>query len=158
MSITALNTVLSQPKPATAAFILRLTLGGVLIAHSLYLKAFVFGLAGTAEFFDSIGLWSWLAYVVFAAEAIGGIALIIGAYTRLAALAVVPVLLGATWAHLGSGWLFSNAGGGYEYPLVLSVLAIVQFYLGGGRFALIADDAELGSQEYLTLQAHSKEA
>jgi putative oxidoreductase len=36
----------------------------------------------------------------------------------------VPVLLGATWAHAGNGWVFSNAGGGFEYPLFLVVISI----------------------------------
>ncbi len=131
-----INEKITSVSPQTAALILRLVLGTVLIAHSLYLKAMVFGLAGTAQFFASIGLWSWLAYVVFAVEALGGVFLLLGVQTRWTALAMVPVLLGATWAHLGSGWLFTNTGGGYEYPLVLTLLAVVQFYLGGGRFAL----------------------
>ena len=101
----------------------------------------VFTLPGTAQFFESIGLFGWMAYAVFAVEAIGGIALVLGAYTRLVSLAVIPVLLGATWAHLGAGWLFTNTGGGYEYPLVLTLLAVVQFFLGGGRYALISDEA-----------------
>jgi len=41
-----------------------------------------------------------LAYVVFTLEVLGGIALVLGVETRWAALAVVPVLAGATWAHL----------------------------------------------------------
>ncbi|GAA6134936.1 hypothetical protein NBRC116188_17260 [Oceaniserpentilla sp. 4NH20-0058] len=40
-----------------------------------------------------------MAYAVFAVETIGGIALILGAYTRLVSLAVIPVLLGATWTQ-----------------------------------------------------------
>jgi len=136
-------------QPALGAFILRITLGLVLIAHSVYLKAMVFTLPGTAQFFESIGLMGWMAYAVFAVEAIGGIALVLGVYTRLVSLAVIPVLLGATWAHLGAGWLFTNTGGGYEYPLVLTLLAVVQFFLGSGRYALMSDDAATAaSSEY----------
>jgi putative oxidoreductase len=51
-------------------------------------------------------------------------------------LALIPILLGATWTHAGNGWLFSAEGGGWEYPLFLSVTAAVQALLGDGAFAL----------------------
>ena len=72
---------------------------------------------------------------MFAAEAVGGAALIAGAYTRLVAAALVPIALGATWAHLGAGWLFTNAGGGWEYPAMLAVALVVQFLIGDGALA-----------------------
>ncbi len=118
------------------ALILRLSLGIVFIAHSMYLKLVVFTLPGTAQFFESIGFPGVLAYVVFVAEAAGGIALIAGAWTRVVALGLVPVALGATWTHFGAGWVFSNAGGGWEYPLFLVAALIVQFFIGGGALAL----------------------
>ncbi len=118
------------------ALLLRVSLGIVFLAHSAYLKLFVFTLPGTAQFFDSIGLPGQLAYLVFAAEAVGGIALILGAWTRWVALALVPVALGATWAHLGAGWLFSNQGGGWEYPLFLTVTLVVQYFLGDGALSV----------------------
>ena len=119
-----------------AAFLLRISLGVVLVAHSLYLKLTVFTLAGTAQFFSSIGLPSALAYGVFAVEAIAGIALILGFHSRIAAVAVIPVLIGATWAHWPAGWLFTNANGGWEYPLYLTVTAAAVALLGDGKFAL----------------------
>ena len=67
------------------AFILRITLGIVLIAHSLYLKLFVFTLAGTAGYFESIGLPAILAYIVFAIEFIGGIGLLLGIHSKIIA-------------------------------------------------------------------------
>jgi putative oxidoreductase len=60
-----------------------------------------------------------LGYVTFGAELVGGILLIAGVRTRLVSLALVPVLLGATWAHAGNGWLFTSPNGGWEYPRVL---------------------------------------
>ena len=118
------------------ALLLRVSLGVVMLAHSAYLKLFVFTLPGTAQFFGSVGIPGGLAYVVFVVEVIGGIALLVGAYTRVAALALGPVALGATWVHFGSGWLFSNSGGGWEYPLFLTVTLIVQALVGGGAYAL----------------------
>ena len=46
-----------------AALLLRLSLGVMFLAHSVYLKAFVFTLPGTAQFFQSIGLPGLFAYL-----------------------------------------------------------------------------------------------
>lgn len=119
-----------------AALVLRVSIGVVFIAHSVWLKLVVFTLPGTAEFFGSIGLPPALAYVVFVSETIGGIALILGVQTRWAAAMLVPVLLGATWTHFDYGWLFSNPGGGWEFPLFLASATTVQALLGDGAFAL----------------------
>lgn len=121
----------------TAIFLLRVALGTMFIAHSLLLKLFVFTLPGTATFFASIGLPGWFAYLVFTAEAIGGIMLVLGIQARWAALALAPILAGATWAHSGNGWMFGYANGGWEYPLYLTLLAVVQFMLGDGAYALM---------------------
>lgn len=114
----------------------RLSLGIMLIAHSLYLKGVVYSLAGTAAFFQSIGLPGWTAYAVFAVELVAGVALIVGYQVRLAAAAVIPVMIGATWAHRSAGWLFSNEGGGWEYPLFLTAILVAQVFLGAGAYAL----------------------
>jgi putative oxidoreductase len=119
-----------------AATLLRVALGVMFIAHSLLLKLFVFTLPGTAQFFTGIGLPAWLAYVVFAAEAVGGVMLLLGIQARWVALALLPILAGATWAHWGNGWMFGYPNGGWEYPLYLTLLAGVQVLLGDGAFAL----------------------
>ena len=105
--------------------LLRISLGLMFIAHSVILKYFTFTLAGTAQYFASIGLPGPLAYAVFAIEAIAGVLLVLGIQTRWAALATLPVLIGATWAHSGNSWVFSAPNGGWEYPLFLIVLALV---------------------------------
>lgn len=107
------------------ATLLRLSLGVMYIAHSVILKYFTFTLEGTAQYFTSIGLPAWLAYVVFALEAVAGVLLILGIQTRLVALSLIPVLIGATWAHVGNGWEFSAPNGGWEYPVYLIVISIV---------------------------------
>jgi putative oxidoreductase len=108
-----------------AQILLRVTLGVMYLTHSVVLKGLVYGLPGTAQYFESIGLPGLLAYGVFAAEAIGGGALIAGIATRAVSLALVPILAGALWAHAGNGWVFSNAGGGWEYPLFLILASLV---------------------------------
>jgi putative oxidoreductase len=119
-----------------AALVLRVALGVMFIAHSLVLKYFTYGLPGTVQFFESIGLPGPLAYLTFWAELLGGLALVAGIGTRWVALALVPILIGATWAHAGNGWVFSAPSGGWEYPLFLIVAALAQALLGDGRFAL----------------------
>ena len=114
----------SSPQQAGNA-LLRISLGVMFIAHGLILKFFTFTLAGTAQYFASIGLPGSLAYVVFALETVGGVLLVINYRTRWVALGLIPVLLGALWVHIGNGWVFSNAGGGWEYPVYLIVISVV---------------------------------
>jgi putative oxidoreductase len=118
-----------------AALLLRLTLGTMFVAHGL-LKYFVFTPAGTVKFFESLGLPGPLAYLTIAAEVLGGIALLVGYHTRVVASSLVPVLLGAAWAHAGNGWLFSSPNGGWEYPVFMAFTAIAAALLGDGRYAL----------------------
>ena len=119
--------------------LLRLSLGLMYLAHA-GLKLFVFTLPGTAQFFAGQGLPGPLAYAVFAAEALGGILLLLGVYPRQAALALVPILLGAAWVHAPNGWVFTAPGGGWEYPAFLAVASLVQWLSGDGAFALRRSD------------------
>jgi len=129
--------------PATAepacveigALVLRVSLGVMFIAHAL-LKYFVFTLPGTAQFFASLGLPPALGYLTFAAELVGGVLLIFGVYARYVAIALVPILIGAAWAHFGNGWLFSAPHGGWEYPAFWALALVVQFLIGDGAYAL----------------------
>ena len=120
-----------------AALILRVSLGVMFIAHAL-LKILVFTLPGAAQFFGSVGLPEWLAYPVTAMELAGGAMLIAGVWTRWVALALVPVLIGATSVHWSNGWLFTAQNGGWEYPVFLTLAAIAQALLGDGAYALRA--------------------
>ncbi|MDA0708231.1 MAG: DoxX family protein [Proteobacteria bacterium] len=117
------------------ALIARLALGSILLAHGL-LKLFVFTVPGTVGYFESIGLPALAAYMTIFGELVGGTAIILGLYTRLAALLSLPILLGAVGVHAGYGWVFSNQGGGWEFPLLLVILAISVAFQGNGLFAL----------------------
>ncbi|WP_394779831.1 DoxX family protein [Undibacterium sp.] len=117
-----------------AATLLRVTFGTILIAHAL-LKVLVFTMPGTVGFFVSQGFPGWMAYPVVAIEFLGGVALVLGFQTRVTALATLPVLLGALTVHMGNGWVFNAPNGGWEYPALLAVLAVVvalQAKLGAG--------------------------
>ena len=130
----------SAPTPSLQALgiaLLRIALGVVFIAHCAFLKVFVFTMSGTASFFEGLGLPGWFASVVLVAETVGGVLLVLGVQARWAALALLPIALGATWAHSGNGWMFAAyANGGWEYLTYLSVLCLAQVLLGDGAFAL----------------------
>jgi putative oxidoreductase len=124
-----------------AALLLRVTLGALFLAHA-GLKLFIFTPAGTAKFFGSIGLPSALAYIVIAAEVLGGIALIAGVWTRFVAIALTPILVGAIFTVQGmAGFFFTNANGGWEFPAFWAAALIVQALLGDGAFAWKATPA-----------------
>jgi putative oxidoreductase len=123
---------------AYAALLLRLTLGIVFVAHAL-LKLLVLTLPGTAAFFVQHGFPGWTAHVVFAAELLGGCALVLGIVPRLAALMLIPVLLGALAVHWPNGWYFASPDGGWEYIAVLIAGLLAQAGLGDGPFALFAE-------------------
>lgn len=115
----------------SAQVLLRIAFGVLLLAHGL-LKVLDFGIEGTVGFFGSLGLPAIVAYLVMAGEVLGGVALIVGFRVRTVALLSLPIMLGALWVHSGAGWLFSNKGGGWEFPLLLVVLAVVIALQGGG--------------------------
>ncbi|MPT47962.1 MAG: DoxX family protein [Sphingobium sp.] len=121
-----------------AALLLRVTLGALFLAHA-GLKIFIFTPAGTAAFFASLGLPEWLAYVTIAWEVLGGLALIFGFMPRLAALIMIPDLLGAiATVHLKAGFFFNNANGGWEYPAFWIVGLLVLALLGDGAKAIVS--------------------
>ena len=96
----------------------------------------MFTIPGTVGFFEQLGYPGVLAYGVITAEIVGGLALIAGIGTRYVALALVPVLVGATMTHAGNGWLFSNANGGWEFPAFWTLSLFVQALLGDGAHSL----------------------
>jgi putative oxidoreductase len=126
----------SRTAPAGILF-LRVSLGILFLAH-WGLKVFVFTPAGTVAFFGSVGLPPIVAYFDLVVEFVGAIALILGIWARLAALVLVPVLLGAIiTVHGPAGFFFTDKNGGWEYPAFWSVCLIVLALLGDGAFALV---------------------
>jgi len=120
---------------AYGAFILRVALGALFIAHA-GLKLFVFTPAGTVAFFANLGLPAVPAYATIAAEFVGGIALILGVFTRVVSLALIPTLLGAIiLVHGKAGFFFTNAGG-WEFVAFWIVALVTPALIGEGAFAL----------------------
>lgn len=127
-------------QPATslslAALALRLALGAMWISHSVVLKLLTFGLAGFSGWMAAQGLPAFLALPIVLAEAVGGLLILVGFHGRWVSLALLPVLAGATWIHAANGWVFTAAGGGWEYPVFLIAASVVHFLLGDGEHAL----------------------
>ena len=113
--------------------LLRIHFGIILLAHG-WLKLYVFTVAGTVGYFASIGLPSIVAYSVIFGELLGGVALILGIQTRLAASLTVPIVFGAAIMNIGNGWLHSASGGGWEYAASLTVIAISLAITGSGQY------------------------
>lgn len=118
-----------------AALVLRVSSGALFLAHGL-LKVNVFTVAGTVGYFESLGIPGIFAYLTIFAELAGGVALILGVGVRAVSLALIPVLLGATWVHAGNGWVFSSTGGGWEFPVFWTLAQVVIALLGRGALAL----------------------
>ncbi|MBZ6078623.1 DoxX family protein [Microvirga puerhi] len=119
-----------------AALVLRVALGILFLAHA-GLKIFVFTPAGTAQFFGSLGLPPALAYLTILIEVAGGVALILGFYARIAAIVLIPILLGAIFTvHGPAGFFFTNPKGGWEFLALWIVGLLAQALVGDGALAL----------------------
>ena len=116
--------------------LLRIAMGGLVLVHGA-IKLFIFTPAGTAGYFASLGLPAALAYLTILIEVGGGLALIAGLCTRITSLALAVVMIGTiVTVHGAKGFLFSNAGGGWEYPAFWAVALVAQALMGEGAFAL----------------------
>ena len=128
--------MIRQSTAPYAALILRLSLGTMFLAH-VGLKIFVFTIPGFVGFFASMGLPAILAYGVIALELLGGVALILGIYASWVAVPLALEMLGTViLVHGANGWLFTNKGGGWEYPAFWAICLAVLYLLGDGALAI----------------------
>ena len=127
------------------ATIVRVTLGLIIFPHGAQ-KALGwfggFGLEGTLGFFSSIGIPTVAGVLVIAAEFLGGLGLIIGALSRVAAVGIAAVMAGAMvlGGHLQNGfflnWTGGQSGEGIEFHLLVIAMALVVVIRGGGAFSI----------------------
>ncbi len=116
--------------------LLRVSLGILFLAH-VALKVFVFTIPGFVGYFASLGLPAVLAYATIALEFLGGIALVLGIHAPWIAIPLALEMLGTiVMVHGANGWLFTNKGGGWEYPAFWTVALVALSLLGDGAFAL----------------------
>jgi putative oxidoreductase len=118
-----------------AALLLRIVLGVLFLAHGLA-KVFVFTIPGTVKFFASAGYPEFVAYLVIIAEIGGGLALILGVWTRWVALILFTEMIGIIVYHWPNGWAFTNKGGGWEFPALWAAALLALYLLGDGPYAL----------------------
>lgn len=115
-----------------ALLVLRLVLGAIMIAHG-YPKVFG-GLSHHVESVRHLGLPGWLAYCSAAAEFLGGIAVLLGLLTRVAALAIlIDMAVAIAKVHWKNGFL---GNGNYQFPLALAAMAFLLIFFGAGPIAL----------------------
>jgi putative oxidoreductase len=127
-----------------AALLLRLGMGVLFLAHDA-LKVFVFGPAGTIRFFGGLGLPPAVAWLAIVLELVAGVALILGVWTRVVALVMIPHLLATIWfVHGSKGWLFSAPGGGWEFPAFWALALLALALLGDGAHALVRSPSLAG--------------
>lgn len=118
-----------------ALLVIRLTLGAIMVAHG-YHKVFG-GLPHFAQMVGSMGLPVWLGYLAAFTEFLGGLLVLVGFFTRPAALAICIELVVAIWrVHLHNGLLGSPDRPGYEFPLAVASLALALVFFGAGPIAL----------------------
>ena len=128
--------MINQKTAPYAALVLRVSLGILFLAH-VGLKIFVFSIPGFVGYFGSLGLPPIAAYLTIVLELAGGIALILGLYASWVAIPLAIEMLGTiVMVHGANGWMFTNKGGGWEYPAFWAVALIVLFLLGDGAHAL----------------------
>jgi putative oxidoreductase len=129
--------MIDTAKAPYAALLLRVSMGALFILHGVFLKAMVFGMAGTSGYFASLGLPGWFGWIVMLYETFGGIALILGIYARWVAVFLgIHLLFAAYIGHGSNGWLFLSQGGGYEYPVFWAIGCFTLALLGEGAHAI----------------------
>jgi putative oxidoreductase len=111
-----------------ALLVMRLVLGAIMIAH-VYHKVWG-GFHHHMDFVGSLGFPKRLAYLSAGTEFLGGIAIVLGLFTRFFAAAFIIEMAVAIWkVHFKNG-LMGN--GGYEFPLALATIAFGLMCFGGG--------------------------
>lgn len=119
------------------ALLLRVTLGFLFLAHD-WMKLFIFTPAGTEHYFASLGLPGGFGIFVMLWELAAGVTLILGIWPRLAALLIVPDLIGAiVLVHIHNGFFFTAKGGGWEYPAFWAIALVALALIGDGPYALL---------------------
>jgi putative oxidoreductase len=114
-----------------ALLIMRLALGAVMLVHG-YHKVFG-GLHHHADLVAGLGLPRWSAYLSAFAEFFGGLLVLLGLFTRIAAFAIcINLSVAIAKVHFHNGL---TGNGGYEFPLALAALAFALVFFGGGPIA-----------------------
>ena len=123
---------------------LRLVLGVVYFAHGAQKMLGWFGgygFHGTMGFFTHMGMPAPVAFLVICTEFFGGLGLIVGLLTRIAALGIGVEMIGAIFmVHLPNGffmnWAGNQKGEGFEYHLLAIAVCAALLLRGAGAFSV----------------------
>jgi putative oxidoreductase len=129
-------------------FLLRVAIGIDWIVHAL-LKTYR-GMNTHEALLAKNGITSLLAWPTFSLELIGGFAILLGWHTRQWSALLLVFLTVVIWIKWPVGWLYSNTGGGFEYPLFWLIAQAALMLAGGGAFALQAKSAAYASPVRIT--------
>ncbi len=133
-----------QTEDDVSVLIARLFLGVVILPHGLQKLLGMFGgfgFSGTVDFFVNSGVPAAIAFLIIIGESFGAVGLIIGFLSRLAALGVTLIMLGAIFlVHIPHGffmnWFGNKQGEGFEFHLLAIGLALVILIKGGGKWSV----------------------
>jgi putative oxidoreductase len=114
--------------------LLRVAIGIDWIAHA-FLKIYR-GMHTHEALLAKNGITPLLAWPTFSIEVVGGVAILLGWYTRQWAAFLLIFLAVVVWVKWPVGWGYSNPGGGWEYPLLWLVAQAALVLAGSGAFAL----------------------
>lgn len=117
--------------------LLRVAIGIDWIAHA-FLKIYR-GMHTHEALLAKNGITPLLAWPTFSIEVIGGVAILLGWYTRQWAAFLLIFLAVVVWIKWPVGWGYSSPGGGWEYPLFWLVAQAALVLAGSGAFALQAN-------------------
>ena len=143
--MTTFMKYLFQTNDKFSYWVPRVILGCVILPHGAQ-KLFGwfggFGFTNTMTYFTQTAGLPWIiAFLIIMGESLGSLGLIVGFFTRLSALGLIFIMVGAiTTVHIPNGffmnWVGKNAGEGFEYHLLVIGMSIPLLISGGGKYSV----------------------
>jgi len=145
--MTTFMKYLFQTNDKFSYWVPRVILGCVILPHGAQ-KLFGwfggFGFTNTMTYFTQTAGLPWIiAFLIIMGESLGSLGLIVGFFTRLSALGLICIMVGAiTTVHIPNGffmnWFGKQAGEGFEYHLLVIGMSIPLLISGGGKYSVDA--------------------
>ena len=143
--MTTLMKYLFQTNDKFSYWVPRVILGCVMLPHGAQ-KLFGwfggFGFTNTMTYFTQTAGLPWIiAFLIIMGESLGSLGLIVGFFTRLSALGLICIMVGAIiTVHIPNGffmnWFGKQAGEGFEYHLLVIGMSIPLLINGGGKYSV----------------------